>query len=68
MAVFALVGGAILRFFGITTPAFQIAGGIIFWEVYVKTLKRPLILVHSISKTLAVLTSTPSKSRGTSIV
>jgi multiple antibiotic resistance protein len=33
MAVFALLGSAILRFFGITTPAFQIAGGIIFFGI-----------------------------------
>ena len=33
MVVFALLGGAILGFFGITTPAFQIAGGIIFFGI-----------------------------------
>src|SRR5687768_13169297 len=33
MAVFALFGNQILQFFGITTPAFQIAGGIIFFGI-----------------------------------
>lgn len=33
MVSFALLGGAILRFFGITTPAFQIAGGILFFGI-----------------------------------
>jgi multiple antibiotic resistance protein len=33
MVAFALLGGLILRFFGITTPAFQIAGGIIFFGI-----------------------------------
>lgn len=33
MAAFALLGTWILRFFGITTPAFQIAGGIIFFGI-----------------------------------
>jgi multiple antibiotic resistance protein len=30
LAVFAIAGGAIFSFFGITVPAFQIAGGILF--------------------------------------
>ncbi|PYQ36240.1 MAG: hypothetical protein DMF55_05530, partial [Acidobacteria bacterium] len=30
LAVFAAAGGAIFSFFGITVPAFQIAGGILF--------------------------------------
>jgi len=33
MVVFALAGRYILRFFGITTHAFQIAGGIIFFAI-----------------------------------
>jgi len=33
MTVFALLGNAILDFFGITTQAFQIAGGIIFFGI-----------------------------------
>jgi len=33
MVVFALAGRYILRFFGITTHAFQIAGGIIFFTI-----------------------------------
>jgi multiple antibiotic resistance protein len=33
MIVFALLGNYILRFFGITTHAFQIAGGIIFFGI-----------------------------------
>jgi multiple antibiotic resistance protein len=33
MVVFALLGNYILRFFGITTHAFQIAGGIIFFGI-----------------------------------
>ena len=33
LAVFTLVGTGILRFFGITTQAFQIAGGIIFFGI-----------------------------------
>ena len=30
LAVFAVAGGAIFSFFGITVPAFQIAGGMLF--------------------------------------
>lgn len=33
MVAFALLGSMILQFFGITTPAFQIAGGIIFFGI-----------------------------------
>jgi multiple antibiotic resistance protein len=33
MLSFAILGGAILRFFGITTAAFQIAGGILFFGI-----------------------------------
>lgn len=33
MCAFAVLGSAILRFFGITTHAFQIAGGIIFFGI-----------------------------------
>lgn len=33
MVTFALLGNGILRFFGITTQAFQIAGGIIFFAI-----------------------------------
>jgi multiple antibiotic resistance protein len=33
LVVFALAGGAILEFFGITTHAFKIAGGIIFFGI-----------------------------------
>ncbi len=33
LLVFALAGGAILEFFGITTHAFKIAGGIIFFGI-----------------------------------
>lgn len=33
MIGFAVLGGLILKFFGITTPAFQIAGGIIFFGI-----------------------------------
>jgi multiple antibiotic resistance protein len=33
LVVFALLGNWILRVFGITTPAFQIAGGIIFFGI-----------------------------------
>lgn len=33
MVSFALLGAVILRFFGITTPAFQVAGGIIFFGI-----------------------------------
>jgi len=33
MVAFALLGALILQFFGITTPAFQIAGGIIFFGI-----------------------------------
>ena len=33
MVAFSLLGGLILRFFGITTHAFQIAGGIIFFSI-----------------------------------
>src|SRR5262245_1054144 len=33
MVAFAILGSLILRFFGITTPAFQIAGGILFFGI-----------------------------------
>ena len=33
MLVFTVLGSLILRFFGITTPAFQIAGGILFFGI-----------------------------------
>jgi MarC family membrane protein len=36
--VFAAAGGAIFAFFGITVPAFQIAGGILFTVMSLKTL------------------------------
>ena len=39
MAVFAAAGGAIFTFFGITVPAFQIAGGVIFAILSVRTLQ-----------------------------
>jgi multiple antibiotic resistance protein len=39
MAVFAAAGGAIFAFFGITVPAFQIAGGVIFAVISVPTLQ-----------------------------
>ncbi|HYB53070.1 MAG TPA: MarC family protein [Thermoanaerobaculia bacterium] len=38
LAVFAAAGGAIFTFFGITVPAFQIAGGIIFAAMSMRTL------------------------------
>ena len=39
LAVFAAAGGAIFVFFGITVPAFQIAGGIIFAVMSIRTLE-----------------------------
>jgi len=39
MTVFAAAGGAIFAFFGITVPAFQIAGGVIFAAISVRTLQ-----------------------------
>jgi multiple antibiotic resistance protein len=39
LAVFAAAGGAIFTFFGITVPAFQIAGGVIFAILSVRTLQ-----------------------------
>jgi multiple antibiotic resistance protein len=39
LAVFAAAGGAIFVFFGITVPAFQIAGGIIFAAMSIRTLE-----------------------------
>jgi multiple antibiotic resistance protein len=39
LAVFAAAGGAIFAFFGITVPAFQIAGGIIFAAMSMRTLE-----------------------------
>jgi multiple antibiotic resistance protein len=39
MGVFAAAGGAIFAFFGITVPAFQIAGGVIFAAISVRTLQ-----------------------------
>jgi multiple antibiotic resistance protein len=38
LALFAAMGGAIFAFFGITVPAFQIAGGILFTLISVQTL------------------------------
>ena len=38
LAVFAVAGGAIFAFFGITVPAFQIAGGMIFTLISMRTL------------------------------
>ncbi|MCI0604165.1 MarC family protein [bacterium] len=38
LALFAAMGGAIFAFFGITVPAFQIAGGILFTLMSVQTL------------------------------
>jgi MarC family membrane protein len=38
LAIFAAMGGAIFAFFGITVPAFQIAGGILFTLMSVQTL------------------------------
>jgi multiple antibiotic resistance protein len=39
LALFALTGGAIFAFFGITLPAFQIAGGILFTTMGLTTLR-----------------------------
>lgn len=39
LGVFALTGGAIFAFFGITLPAFQIAGGILFTSMGLSTLR-----------------------------
>lgn len=39
LAVFAAAGGAIFAIFGITVPAFQIAGGVIFAALSLKTLQ-----------------------------
>ena len=39
LAVFAATGGAIFAFFGITLPAFQIAGGILFTIMGLSTLQ-----------------------------
>ena len=39
LAVFAATGGAIFSFFGITLPAFQIAGGILFTIMGLSTLQ-----------------------------
>ena len=39
LAIFALTGGAIFGLFGITLPAFQIAGGILFTSMGLTTLK-----------------------------
>lgn len=38
LALFAAMGGAIFAFFGITVPAFQIAGGVLFTLMSVQTL------------------------------
>ena len=38
MLLFSLAGGAIFSFFHITVPAFQIAGGILFLMMAIKTL------------------------------
>jgi multiple antibiotic resistance protein len=39
LALFAAAGGAIFAFFGITVPAFQIAGGILFTIMSIRTLQ-----------------------------
>lgn len=39
LALFAAAGGAIFAFFGITVPAFQIAGGILFAIMSIRTLQ-----------------------------
>jgi len=39
LALFAAAGGAIFSFFGITVPAFQIAGGILFVAMAFRTLE-----------------------------
>jgi multiple antibiotic resistance protein len=39
LTIFAAAGGAIFAFFGITLPAFQIAGGILFTIIGMKTLQ-----------------------------
>jgi multiple antibiotic resistance protein len=39
LAIFALTGGAIFSVFGITLPAFQIAGGILFTSMGLSTLR-----------------------------
>ena len=39
LAVFAAAGGAIFTFFGITVPAFQIAGGLLFALMSIRTLQ-----------------------------
>jgi multiple antibiotic resistance protein len=39
LATFAAAGGAIFSFFGITVPAFQIAGGILFTAMSLRTLR-----------------------------
>ena len=39
MLLFSLAGGAIFSFFNITVPAFQIAGGILFLMMAIKTLE-----------------------------
>jgi multiple antibiotic resistance protein len=39
LSIFALTGGAIFAFFGITLPAFQIAGGILFTSLGLSTLR-----------------------------
>jgi multiple antibiotic resistance protein len=40
LAIFAAAGGAIFLFFGITLPAFQIAGGILFTIIGMSTLQQ----------------------------
>lgn len=39
LALFAAAGGAIFTFFGITVPAFQIAGGLLFAIMSIRTLQ-----------------------------
>ncbi|MFN7988016.1 MAG: MarC family protein [Thermoanaerobaculia bacterium] len=41
LAVFSAAGGAIFAFFGITVPAFQITGGILFALMSLRTLEHP---------------------------
>lgn len=39
LVVFATAGGAIFAFFGITVPAFQIAGGLLFTLISIRTIQ-----------------------------
>ena len=60
LGIFALTGGAIFAFFGITLPAFQIAGGILFTSLGLSTLREEDHPDDRAERTAAPPTADPS--------